>query len=79
MESYQEQASPNLFEGLKKLTPRECEILELVGEGKTNAEIADELFLSIRTVENHRYHICKKLDLKGRGALDHWCKTIIMS
>ena len=39
------------------LTEREVEILRLIALGHTNAEIAEQLFLSVRTVESHRAHI----------------------
>lgn len=52
-----------------RLTEREGEILELIALGNTNAEIAEQLFLSIRTVESHRSHIQSKLKLSGRSQL----------
>lgn len=54
---------------LSKLTPTELQILKLIAQSKTNAQIADELFRSIRTIENHRNNICSKLGLKGPHAL----------
>jgi DNA-binding NarL/FixJ family response regulator len=51
------------------LTGSEKRILALVAASKTSREIADELFLSQRTVENHRFNICKKLNLQGNHAL----------
>lgn len=51
------------------LTPREREILKLVAESKSNKEIADLLFISIRTVENHRANIMNKLKLKKTADL----------
>jgi DNA-binding NarL/FixJ family response regulator len=51
--------------GLTRLSRREKLILKLIAENKTNNEIAVQLFISPRTVENHRYHIAEKLDLKG--------------
>jgi len=58
------------------LTERESGILELIALGHTNAEIAEQLFLSIRTVESHRANLQSKLDLNTRAelvryALDH--------
>jgi DNA-binding NarL/FixJ family response regulator len=49
----------------KLLTSRETEILKLFVEGKSNQEIADELFISIRTVESHKNHIMQKFELKS--------------
>lgn len=53
----------------KELTPAEWRILKLVSENKTNKEIAGELFLSHKTVENYKYNISAKLGLKGRNRL----------
>jgi two-component system response regulator NreC len=58
------------------LSEREVEILRLVALGHTNSEIAEQLFLSVRTVESHRAHIQQKLRLAKRSdlvryALDH--------
>jgi DNA-binding NarL/FixJ family response regulator len=55
--------------GLGALTPTERRILRLVAENKTNKEIGSELFISHRTVETHRSHICEKLELSGNRAL----------
>jgi two-component system, NarL family, response regulator NreC len=58
------------------LTDREVEVLRLIALGHTNAEIAQELYLSVRTVESHRAHIQQKLGRSTRAelvryALDH--------
>jgi two-component system response regulator NreC len=58
------------------LSQREVDVLRLIALGNTNAEIADQLFLSVRTVETHRSHIQQKLLLTSRSdlvryALDH--------
>ena len=55
--------------GLKDLTFAEKQVLEMVAENKTSKEIAEELFISIRTVQNHRNNICNKLNLKGYNKL----------
>ena len=47
------------------LTQREKEILKLIVEENTNQEIAEKLFLSLRTVENHRFSLLQKLDVKN--------------
>jgi len=55
--------------GLKDLTPAELKVLKLIAEYKTTKQIADELYISPRTVEAHRAHIASKLDLRGSLAL----------
>ena len=50
--------------GVEALSTRQIEILRLWGNNKSNREIADELFLSVRTVESHKNHIMQKLNLK---------------
>jgi len=49
----------------EKVTSREREVLKLIAEGQTNKKIADLLFISIRTVENHRANIMRKLRFKN--------------
>ncbi len=51
------------------LTPRERQILALIGAGHTNKEIAEQLSLSINTVQAHRSHIIDKLNLHSRADL----------
>ncbi|HEX6711968.1 MAG TPA: response regulator transcription factor [Thermoleophilaceae bacterium] len=51
------------------LTEREAEILRLIALGHTNTEIAEQLYLSVRTVESHRAHIQQKLRLTKRAEL----------
>ncbi|HEY2161323.1 MAG TPA: response regulator transcription factor [Solirubrobacteraceae bacterium] len=58
------------------LSEREVEVLRMIALGHTNAEIAEQLYLSVRTVETHRAHIQQKLGLASRSelvryALDH--------
>ena len=51
------------------LSPRERQILALIGAGHTNQEIADQLSLSVNTVQAHRSHIIDKLNLHSRADL----------
>ena len=51
------------------LSEREKEVLRLVALGDTNREIAERLFLSVRTVETYRARLMEKLNLKSRGEL----------
>ena len=55
--------------GLEALTTSERRILKLIASDRTSKEIAEELGLSPRTIENHRTNICTKLDLHGSHAL----------
>jgi len=50
---------------IDELTKRELEILKLVVEGLSNKEIADRLFISIRTVDSHKNNMMNKLELKS--------------
>jgi DNA-binding NarL/FixJ family response regulator len=52
-----------------KLSPREIEIIQLIKKGKATKEIADEIFLSVFTVETHRKNIFKKLNINSVGQL----------
>ena len=57
------------------LSDREREILQLIAQGKTTAQIAAELFLSPHTVQSHRDHIMAKLDLHSKAALIKYAIT----
>jgi DNA-binding NarL/FixJ family response regulator len=68
--AYVEDAAPaspaqasNLAQELQVLSPRELEVLRLVAEGRTNQEIADQLVLSIKTVQAHRANVMEKLGM----------------
>jgi len=54
---------------VKPLSSREIDVLRLIGEGKTSKEIGKLLFISHRTVDNHRTHIMEKLNLRNIPAL----------
>ena len=54
------------------LTPREREVLRFITEGKTNLQIADELYVSEKTIGNHRQHIMKKLKLHNAAELTRY-------
>lgn len=58
---------------LSMLTKSELHIIQLIAEGKTSNEIAEMLFLSVKTIESHRSNICKKLNLKPiKNSLLKW-------
>ncbi len=50
-----------------ELTPRECEVLDLIARGLKNGEIADRLYISPKTVRNHITHIFSKLQVDSRS------------
>lgn len=54
---------------LSSLSPREKEIMQLIAEGYTSAEIGKMLFISEKTVEKHRTHIMEKLDVRNLAGL----------
>jgi len=60
----------------EQLTERERQVLRMIAMGYTNAQISEQLFLSVRTIESHRARIQQKLGVSGRAeliryALDH--------
>jgi DNA-binding NarL/FixJ family response regulator len=61
--------SKRMPEFVTLLTDSELRIFKLVGQSNTSKEISEKLFISIKTVENHRTNICKKLKLKGKNSL----------
>jgi len=56
----------------------ECRVLKKMAEGKSNRQIASELFISLKTVENHITNIGRKLKIKGRGSLRKWLKDVTL-
>jgi DNA-binding NarL/FixJ family response regulator len=56
----------------KELTTKEIEIVKLITKGLTSKDIADQLFLSPRTIETHRHNILKKLNLPNAAQLSRW-------
>src|SRR5580700_4823382 len=67
--AYIEQSKAGPFDPHETLTPRQREVLQLVAEGKTNAEIAARLNISQRTVENHRATLMLRLGLQNQSEL----------
>jgi DNA-binding NarL/FixJ family response regulator len=54
------------------LTPRELEVLKLIAEAYTSQQIADALFISIKTVDRHRQNILEKLGMRDRVELTRY-------
>jgi len=61
----------NSLPPLHELTSREKEVVKLIIEGKKSTEIADALFISVKTVNKHRSNILEKLNLKNLADLRH--------
>lgn len=66
LEDYMKRTSTSVEDNHTKLSGREQEVLSYLAKGYTNKEIADLLYLSIKTVEAHKSKIMGKLDLKTR-------------
>lgn len=80
LESSAEQAergerSPAPAEGYARLTEREREVLDLVLSGKPSREIAETLFISVKTVEFHRSRIMQKMNVRSAAELFRACLT----
>ncbi|MEK9149280.1 MAG: response regulator transcription factor [Candidatus Desantisbacteria bacterium] len=56
----------------KLLTKRECEVLKLIASGFTNKQIANKLFISLKTVDTHRTRIMQKIDLHTTADLTRY-------
>lgn len=67
IDEYLERSSGVQIDSYDTLTPREREVLVLVAQGYTSAEIADRWVVSRRTVESHRSHMMHKLNLKTQS------------
>ena len=59
---------------VEPLTPREVDVLKLIVEGHTNRQIAEQLSISVRTVEGHRANLSEKLGLHSRVELVRYAK-----
>jgi DNA-binding NarL/FixJ family response regulator len=64
-----QKATLNIAKTKNSLTPRETEVLKLICMEKTNDEIADELFVSRRTIDTHRQNLLLKLRAKNTAGL----------
>jgi two-component system, NarL family, response regulator NreC len=58
-----------VLEQTDPLSPRETQVLALLALGLTNREVAQRLYISVRTAESHRASIQRKLDLSSRSEL----------
>lgn len=58
--------------GAPRLSPREMEVLQLIAEGKANKETAEELHISVKTVEKHRQKVMEKLNIHDTAGLTRY-------
>jgi DNA-binding CsgD family transcriptional regulator len=68
-----------LLSGLESLTASELRVAELAAEGRSNPEVAQELFVSRKTVEAHLHRAYAKLDIRGREELPSVLKPALAS
>lgn len=66
----------NIKKHVVSLTSREMEVLQLIAEGKANKETAIQLGIGIKTVEKHREHLMKKLDIHDTAGLTRYAMSI---
>ncbi len=76
---YRERQSSVSTPVYSNLTPREKEIIKLLGEGASNSEIANALFVSENTVKTHLHNVFKKIKVKNRLQALLWVKDNIAS
>ena len=69
IEAFSGQGGGDKVEGVHRLTDREFEIFQLIGEGKSKSEITDALNISPKTVDVHKAHIREKLELADAAAV----------
>jgi DNA-binding NarL/FixJ family response regulator len=69
VEAYAKRAKGTVAAREAELTAREKEVLMLVGQGFTSAQIGERLFISVRTVESHRSNLTKKLGLHSQAEM----------
>ncbi len=65
--------SPTESSPIDRLSDRELEVVQLIGRGRTTREIAQNLNVSIKTIESHRAHLKEKLDLRNATELVQFC------
>lgn len=69
LEATGERLRPLMAAGVESLTPSERRVAEMAAEGHSNREIAQSLFLTVKTVETHLSHAYRKLDIRSRREL----------
>lgn len=59
----------NIITSINGLTSSEKKVLKLIADNKSSNEIAEKLYVSSKTIQNHRFNICKKMELEGVNSL----------
>lgn len=71
-----DKSKPALPEELNSIAPREQDVLRLIGNGSTNREIANQLYIAEGTVKTHITHLLKRLNLKNRAQLAIYANSV---
>ncbi|CAG9185900.1 response regulator [Cupriavidus pampae] len=66
--------SPAGTDSATKITVRERQVLKMIAEGKRTRRIAEELFVSLKTVETHRMNVMRKLDAHNAAEVSYWAR-----
>ena len=74
--AYLQRVGGELISPFERLTPRQREVLQMVAEGNTTKEIARTLGLSVKTVDNHRTNLMRKLNLHDVASLTRYALDI---
>ncbi len=72
LESFADSSAADVHQPIEELTKREEEVLAVLAIGRTNAEIADELFISLSTVKTHLASLMNKLGARNRVEMAMW-------
>ncbi|MBF2002600.1 MAG: response regulator transcription factor [Synechococcales cyanobacterium M58_A2018_015] len=72
-------SAPPMAASVPQLSPREQEVLHLIGNGLTNRDIAQQLFISEGTVKTHVTHLLSRLNLRNRSQLAIYAHSLPMS
>lgn len=72
LETFADASSADVYQPIEELTNREEEVLAVLAIGRTNAEIADELFISLSTVKTHLASLMNKLGARNRVEMAMW-------
>src|SRR5690606_34512589 len=75
LDAFAGSAPPTTDPELDQLTPREREVMRLIARGYTYKEAANELYLSVKTIESHVSAVLRKLQLSNRHELTRWANA----